>query len=196
MSINKIIRIPKERIAVLIGKNGKIKKQIEKKTNTKLRINSNEGTVEIIAPDEPENAVFIWKAADVVKAIGRGFSPERAFKLFDDDTYFEVIDLEQFFNTKKQIKRIKGRIIGIDGKSRKMIENMTDTYISVYGNTVSIIGEYLPYKIARNAIMKLIQGANHSTVYRYLQKNQKRLQKEKYSLWKTIPEVRDDIDFL
>ncbi|MHA1230881.1 MAG: KH domain-containing protein [Candidatus Helarchaeota archaeon] len=188
------IKIPKKRIAVLIGKDGKTKKTIEKKTNTIIKIDSRDGSVEIIPKEDIDGIVNLWKARDIVKAIGRGFSPERAFKLFDDDVYFEVIDLEQFFNSKKSIHRIKGRIIGNEGKSRALIEKLTDTYISVYGNTVSIIGEFQPFKVAKKAIMLLIQGATHSKVFRFLHKKHKELQKQKYSLWKIVPETREDFE--
>ncbi|MBD3230031.1 MAG: RNA-processing protein [Candidatus Lokiarchaeota archaeon] len=191
----KYIKIPKKRIAILIGKNGSTKKYIENKSNAELEIDSKEGTVEIIAKDKEGSAISLWKAKDVVKAIARGFAPKKAFRLFDEDIYMEIIDLERFLNTRKQIHRIKGRIIGKSGKSRKIIEEMTDAYISVYGDTVSIIGEYLSFKIAKSAVKKLIQGYSHSSVYHFLQKNYNKIQRQKYSLWKTPPEVRDDLEF-
>lgn len=195
MSMSKYIKIPKKRIGVLIGKDGSTKQYIEERSNTRLEIDSKAGTVELIAKKDSENIVSLWKAKDVVKAIARGFSPKKAYLLFDDDSAFEIINLENFFNTPKQIKRIKGRIIGENGKSRKMIEEMTDAYVSVYGHTVSIIGEFFSFKIAKSAVMRLIQGYSHSRVYRFLQKNYKKIQEKKLSLWKTPPEVRDDFDF-
>ena len=171
VNISTYLKIPKKRIAILIGKEGETKKTIEKKTNTLLKIDSKEGTVEIIPKRSSNGIANVWRARDIVKAIGRGFSPQRAYKLFDDDVFFEVIDLEKFFNTPKSIKRVKGRIIGNNGKSRMMIENMTTAYISVYGNTVSIISEYFPFKIAKKAVMLIIQGYSHGKVYKFLQKN-------------------------
>ena len=195
MKLNKYIKIPKIRIAVLIGKNGTTKKYIEEKSQTFLKIDSKGGIVEILTKSDVENVLSFWKTAEVIKAIARGFSPKRAYKLFEENIYMEIIDLEETLNTDKKIKRIKGRIIGEQGKSRIMIEEMTDAYISVFGNTVSIIGEHLPFKIAKKAVNKLISGDSHTRVYRFLQKNFKKIQDNKYSLWKTIPEVRDDFEF-
>ena len=50
---------------------------------------------------------------------------------------------------------------------------MTDTYITVYGKTVGIIGEVAQVSVAREALAMLIQGAMHKTVYRYLEKKKK-----------------------
>jgi len=192
--MSKIIKVPKERIAVLIGKGGQTKKYIEIKTNTFLIINSKDGVVEIRSNDDAEGAISLWKASDVIKAIARGFSPKRAYKLLEDDIYIEIIDLEQFLSTRKSIKRIKGRIIGKSGKSRAMIEEMTNTYISIYGDTVSIIGEYFSFRIAKKAVMKLINGFSHSKVYKFLQHNYKKIQERKFSLWKVLPEIKDEFD--
>ena len=68
------LKIPKERVAVLIGKKGEIKKQIEQATNTKLKIDSKEGDVEISG----EDALKLYATREIIRAIGRGFNPEIA----------------------------------------------------------------------------------------------------------------------
>ena len=70
--------IPQERIAVLIGPDGKAKKQIEKAGNIKLQINAKEGNVKIIA----EDSIALWLGRQVIEAIGRGFNPTTAQKIF------------------------------------------------------------------------------------------------------------------
>ncbi len=71
------IKITQDRIAVIIGKGGRTKRLIEKKTNTALDIDSVEGIVKI----ESEDAFAVIKTAEIIRAINRGFSPERAFVL-------------------------------------------------------------------------------------------------------------------
>jgi len=83
-------RITKERIGVLIGKKGITKRNIEEKTKTKILVDSEEGLVSI----EGEEADGFLRAVEIVKAVARGFSPERAFTLFEDeDIFLEVIEL-------------------------------------------------------------------------------------------------------
>lgn len=165
-----VINIPLERVGVLIGSNGSVKSRIEEELGVSLSINSKEGMVNInlISKDDPSK---IFRARDIVLAISRGFSPERAFKLFDENTFLKIIDLETILGKNKNtLKRIKGRIIGAGGKTRRIIEEYTKTFISIYGNTVSIIGDVEGLQIAEEAINKLIDGAQHSSVYRFLDK--------------------------
>jgi ribosomal RNA assembly protein len=68
---------------------------------------------------------------------------------------------------------LKSRVIGTKGRARKLIEELAGVSISIYGNTVSIIGESQNVRLARAAIELLFQGAKHSTVYKYLEKMRK-----------------------
>ena len=164
-------KLPPDRIGVLIGEKGKVKTEIMKRTRTRITVDSTTGMV-IIEPESPDVPPFmVMKAQEVVRAIAYGFSPEKALKLLDEDQVLIVIDLKQYVgDAPNHLKRIKGRIIGEKGKARKTIEEMTGTYISIYGNYVAIIGDYETASIAKQAIEMLIQGRQHSTVYRYLER--------------------------
>jgi ribosomal RNA assembly protein len=129
----------------------------------------------------------VWKARDIVQAIGRGFSPQRAFTLLDDDVYLRIISLEEFASTPNQIRRLKGRVIGQGGKTRRTIEELTSTFITVFGNTIGIIGELETQQIALTAITRLLKGAEHSTVYRYLNDQRRKLKRQRQQeLWRPI----------
>ncbi|HJJ55424.1 MAG TPA: KH domain-containing protein [Methanocorpusculum sp.] len=166
------IRIPNERIAVIIGKQGQTRRYLEKQMNVSLKVDSDDGIVTITNADDPVSEI---RSMDPIKAIGRGFSPQHALKLFDDeDNVLDVIDLSDDANTPQKLYRIRGRIIGKSGKSREQIENMTNTYISIFGKTVGIIGSPDHVANAREAILMLIGGSDHSTVFKFLdQKNKK-----------------------
>ncbi|MDP2666393.1 MAG: KH domain-containing protein [Candidatus Diapherotrites archaeon] len=160
--------IPKERIAVLIGPNGQTKKEIEQRTHCRMGIDSKSGDISI----EGEDASHVLTAGNVVKAIGRGFSPPHAFRLFEEDHYFEIIYLPDLLGKDwKTLQSKKGRIIGKEGIIRKKIEQDTHTLISVYGKTISIIGK--PDALARavQAVTMLVKGAEHATVLNYLRQS-------------------------
>ena len=165
------IKIPKERVAVVIGKSGSTKKEIEKNTKSKLIIDSNEGTVKFFS-DDP---ITILQLKDIITAIGRGFNPRIALNLLKTDYVLEVIDVSDFGKTKKAKTRLKGRVIGEDGKARRTVENLTETDISVYGKTISIIGEIGQVSIAKRAVLSLLSGSPHSRVYSWLEKKRKEL---------------------
>lgn len=187
------LRIPKTRIAVLIGPEGKVKQRLEKATNTTITVDSEDGLVVIETKEDTEDPLATWKARDVAQAIGRGFSPHRAFWLLDEDVYIRVIDLEEYLTTPNQIRRVKGRVIGEGGKTRRNIEELTDTFVSVMGDTVSIIGELENQEVAISAVTRLLRGAEHSSVYRYLNEQRRTLKRRRATeLWKPIgPETTD-----
>ena len=163
------VKIPKERIGVLIGPGGSVRKRIEEALGVKLRVDSRSRDVEIALRDEKGDVSKLYQALNVVRAIGRGFSPERAFRLFDEDTLLDVIDLREYVvKSENALRRVKGRIIGRDGKTRRLIEELTGVYVSVYGHTVSLIGGFDQLLVAREAVTKLIKGSQHKTVYNYL----------------------------
>ncbi len=181
MVIESRLKIPKSRIGVVIGKKGSVKSEIESITGVSLQINSEDGSVHILSTLDIPDPTFVWKARDIVKAIGRGFSAEKAFYLLDDDVFLETIELG---GSKNNIKRLKSRIIGEKGKARRMIEAGTDVLISIYGNQVSIIGELTETKNAREAIMQLVHGSKHSTVFRYLEQLRFKSKQEPLRIWK------------
>lgn len=179
------VKIPKERIGVLIGVNGSVKNHIEEKLGVKLDIDSETGDVTITLKEKTGDPTLIFRAKDAVMAIGRGFSPERAFKLLENEDYMlEIIDLRDILGkSEAELRRVKGRIIGRDGKTREIIEEMSGTIVSVYGHTVAIIGDAEQVSVAREAVNLLIGGSTHSTVYKFLQRKRQELKRRRLELW-------------
>jgi len=179
------LRIPKERVGVLIGPEGKIKKSIEEALSVELQVESESGGITIMMNEKAEDPSLLFKAKDVVTAIGRGFSPEHAFRLIrNEEAILDVIDLRTIFGrSESDIRRVKGRIIGMDGKTRKIIEELTDSDVAVYGHTISIIGNIEEAQVAREAVQMLIDGSMHSAVYRFLHRKRRELKKKKLELW-------------
>lgn len=178
-------KIPKERIGVLIGPEGSTKRQMEKTLSVELQIDSETGGVEIMLAENAEDPSALFKAKDVVTAIGRGFSPEHAFRLIrDEEAVLDVVDLRTVFGkSESDIRRVKGRIIGMDGKTRRIIEELTEVDVAVYGHTVGIIGKIEQVEAAREAIQMLVKGSLHSTVYRFLHRKRRELKKKMLELW-------------
>ncbi len=174
------IKIPLERIAVLVGPKGSTKELIEKRSTATLHIDSTSGDVEIIDPEDPIKGL---RAGEVVQAIARGFSPEKALRLLDDEfLMFEIIDLSNIARTEKDLKRLKGRIIGRAGKTRELFETLADVRISVYGKTICMIGHPERNAVARAGIDMLIGGSAHGPVYKFLEKKRGELKRAEMGL--------------
>ena len=165
------VRLPLERVGAAIGPNGVVKREIEQRTGTKLTFDTEGGSVEI--EQAGEDPLGPLRAKDVLTAIARGFSPERAFRLFEDGEYFELLNLSDYLTSEKAMTRLKGRIIGERGKTRRIIEETSGAHVSVYGKTVALIGNPQQLAMARRAIQMLIGGAKHSTVYGFLERERR-----------------------
>jgi len=179
------VRIPRERVGVLVGADGKVKQHIEEKLGVKLEVESDSGGVTATLSGEVTDPSLLFKAKDVVTAIGRGFAPEHALRLIrDEEAIFDLMDLRDTFGrSESDIKRVKGRIIGMNGKTRRLIEELTSADMVVYGHTVGIIGTFEQVNVARSAVQMLIDGSQHHTVYRFLQRKRSELKKQMLELW-------------
>ena len=167
------VRIPRERVAVIIGKEGESKRQIESVGEVKLSIQSDTGDVTIIQKGDPLKANI---TASVIQAIGRGFSPLNATLLYEENHQLIVISLRDFAKPgSRRMDQIRARLIGTGGKTRKVVEELTSTHISIYGDTVSIIGDYVAVEYAKEAMNMLINGSKQRTVYTFLEKSAREL---------------------
>ncbi len=165
------LKIPRERVGVVIGKNGITKDEIENLTKTEIIVDSEAGTVAISPTEETEDPLSVWKARYIVKAIGRGFNPEISVKLMGDETILEIINLPDYVGkSKKAILRQKARIIGKEGRTKDIITDMTGVDISIYGKTVAIIGDMEQIHIAKEAVEMILNGVRHKTVYAFLER--------------------------
>jgi ribosomal RNA assembly protein len=163
------ITIPDSRIGALIGKNGEVKRHIEKKTETKIEIDSDTGEVFLEGDGEK-----FFVAADVVKAIARGFSPERAYTLFKKDYLFKIIEIADYAGKNESAQKAKrGRVIGRKGIARKIIEQKTNSLISVQGKTISIIAKINDIENAVEAIEELLGGLSHEITFNLLERKSK-----------------------
>jgi ribosomal RNA assembly protein len=186
--MEEIIKVSHNRLPVIIGPDGTVKREIQRRTKTKLEIDSHLGEVTILS-DKSFFEVHIAK--NVVSAIARGFSPENAFNLLREDFSLEIISLDEFIkNSKHRHTQIKGRVIGREGRIKQIIEKRFRCILSVYGKTVSIIGPEENLKEARDVVEKILSGAKHSTILKSIKRS---------SLLEGYKEVKDekidDIDF-
>ena len=130
-----------------------------------------DGNVLLIEGD----AMNEYNARVVMQAFARGFEFETACKLLSEENFFESIDMKEFFKNEEQIKRIKARIIGSDGKTKNYVQSVSGADLVIYGDTVSLIGDVDEIKVARAAVDILLEGGTHSKAYAIMEKARRRL---------------------
>lgn len=183
MSFERLIKIPQDRIGVIIGRDGKVKDEVEQKCNVVIEIDSENGDTIVSSGSAGLAGSDVLKASEILTAISKGFSPNIAFRLFGEDL-LQLIDIRSYAGkSDNSIKRIKGRIIGKNGKSRKTIEELTGASISVYGHTVGLIGSFHEIKLATEAMVMISRGSPHKSVYNMLQIERRKIKLERLKLW-------------
>ncbi|ELY46304.1 KH domain-containing protein [Natronorubrum sulfidifaciens] len=161
------VKIPQDRIGVLIGEGGETMREIEAKAEVRLDIDSENGSVAVDTVGDP---VLGLKAPDIVRAIGRGFPPEAALQLLEDEMMmFDLVDINAAARNKNDLKRKKGRLIGEGGRTRELMEELTGAEVVIYGSTLGTIGTPQQVDIVRTAAEMLLDGAPHGTVYSFLE---------------------------
>lgn len=169
----KHVRIPQDRIGVLIGEGGETLRTIESRAEVRLDVDSENGSVRIEQTGDPLTGL---KAPDIVKAIGRGFKPEDALTLLDGDLrMFDLIDIAAATRNKKDMERQKGRLIGEGGRTRELMEELSGADVAIYGSTMGVIGDPEQVEIVRRAAEMLLDGAPHGSVYSFLERKHNEL---------------------
>ena len=161
----KALSIPEERVPILIGNGGETIEKIRELLQVEIEVNDNDITI------SSEDPLEELRAYNIIKAIGRGFKPEKALRLLERNSSLAVVNISDFAESEKSHKRLKGRVIGRKGMSKEKIENDTDTEIAVYGSTVSVLGPMKGVEVAKKTVEMLLNGSSHGNAYRFLENN-------------------------
>ncbi|MGB9961167.1 KH domain-containing protein [Halobacterium sp. MBLA0001] len=164
----KHVKIPTDRIGVLIGDGGETLRRIEAAAEVDIDVDSQDGAVAIERTGDPVRGM---QAPEIVQAIGRGFKPDEALTLLDDDMrMFDTIDIGRAARNDNDLRRKKGRLIGENGRTRELMEELTGASVVIYGSTFGVIGQPSEVDVARSAAEMLLDGAPHGSVYSFLER--------------------------
>lgn len=141
----------------------KNKKKLEKVLNVKI---SNKGK-EVFIEGKAEDEYF---AEQVLEAINFGFPISYALAIKQKELMFEILNIKDY-TKKKDLERIRARIIGRGGKTLKTLCQISDCFFELKDNEVGIIGHPENIKSAQDAIISLVQGSKTSNVYKRLEKS-------------------------
>lgn len=176
------IKIPKDRVGAMIGKGGRTLEYLQKKVGATIDVDSSSGEV-VLHDEEADDTYLAYRMRDVIRAVGRGFAPRKAIRLMEEDLYYEEFDIRDYVGkSKKRIMQVRSRIIGTGGKTRRIIEELTECNLSIKGNTVALIGDLEGLKVASKAVDMLLSGSEHSSVYGFMERKKKHLELSRLGL--------------
>jgi len=144
------------------GKIRKNKLAIEKKLDVKITVKDKK--VEIKGSPVEE-----YEASQVLDALDFGFSLRDALKITDENVTFRKLPIKQF-TRRKNLEEVRGRIIGTEGKTKRVVEEVSGCAVVLHQNTIGVIGPAENIEEATTALEKLIRGSKQTNVYRFLER--------------------------
>ncbi len=163
--LNSLIHMEK----IIFEKTNEIRKNIENlenKLNVKIEIKKKLVSIDGSPLDE-------YEAFIILNAINFGFSANKALLLKDHEMIFKLINIKDF-TRKKNLKEVRGRIIGKDGKTLRVLENLSEAEIIVKDNQIGVIGYASSINYIETALHNLIRGTKQANIYKYLERTNKR----------------------
>ena len=140
----------------------KNKKILEEKLNIKISNRGKEISISGKAVDE-------YIAEKVIDALDLGFPFSKAISIKEEGFLFEILNIKDY-TTRKDLKRVRARIIGKNGKVLKTLTKLTGCFFEIKENHIGIIGEAQAIERAQEAIISIIKGTKHSNIYSRLER--------------------------
>jgi ribosomal RNA assembly protein len=141
----------------------KSKTKLGELLNVKISLKKNELTIEGTPEEE-------YTAEKVLEALMFGFPITVALMIKDEDFSFEILNIKDY-TTRKDLERIRARIIGTEGKTFRTLNQLTECYFEIKGNEIGIIGDAEYIKNAHEAVISIIHGSKQANVYSFLEKH-------------------------
>ncbi len=138
----------------------------KKKLSEILKVKITNRGKEIYLEGSPEEE---YLAEKVIDAINFGFATNKALLIKKEDLMFEIINIKDH-TKRKDLQRIRGRIIGKGGKTLKTLSNLSECFIETKENNIGIIGLPESIEVVQEAIISIIKGSKQSNVYSHLEK--------------------------
>ncbi|MEM0200855.1 MAG: hypothetical protein QXD23_00420 [Candidatus Micrarchaeaceae archaeon] len=159
-----IIFIPNKKISGVY----KVIDKLEKRLDCKIDI-LDESRIKIDGKPYDE-----YNLKNIIIAISMGFTLNHSYKLLNDEYFFKYIDLKDLIKKDSELKRIKARLIGTEGKTKNYIEDVSGAVIALQENTLGIIGTTEQLNIATSALQILVEGGTHKKAYRIMESLRKK----------------------
>jgi ribosomal RNA assembly protein len=150
---------------IVVESMNKIKKAVPAIENKiKVKISFGKDRVNVVGSELNEFLV-----EEIIRAVDFGFHIDDAILLKNEDFVLGFIDIKEH-TRRKNLKDVRARVIGTNGKARKTLENLTGSVIVIKSNQIGVIVDSDHLDTTIQAIESLIQGSKHGNVFSYLEK--------------------------
>lgn len=117
-----------------------------------------EGSMTVKTTKKMFDPYIIIKSRDMIKLLARSVPFPQAQKILEDGVHHEVIKIKSYIRNKEKFVKRRQRLVGPNGSTLKAIELLTDCFLLVQGQTVSVMGPVKGVKQCRSIIVDCMKN--------------------------------------
>ena len=155
----------------VLGKDNKNLRKLERELGLRIEVS---GSGDLTVKSLENDPIAEYNALRILDALALGFGTEIALQLEHEDYDLLKINVHNYAKGAR-VEAVKGIVIGTQGKTKKVIEELSECDIMISDHTIAVIGKNENAELASEAIKMLLNGAKQANVYTYLEKSRARL---------------------